>query len=240
MSQYERTELLLGKEKLDKLNNSTVLVVGIGGVGSYACETLARSGIGRLILVDKDDVSLSNLNRQIHATLNTVNKSKVHMMKERIQTFNPECEVICFKDFYSKELLAVWDYQIDVVIDAIDTMTSKMDLIEECALRKIPIISSMGMANRLDPTQVIITTLDKTSNDPVSKVMRELVKKRKFNKKITVAFSKEIPVKQNTVVNEDGATRKEKIPPASMIFVPAAAGLACGYYAITKCLERID
>lgn len=238
MSQYERTALLLGEENLDKLKNSTVMVVGVGGVGSYACEALARSGVGRLILIDKDDVSLSNLNRQIIANYNTVGLSKVDVMKDRILSYNPNCEVIGFKEFYSKDLTSIWEYKIDVVIDAIDTMTSKMDLIEECAIRKIPCISSMGMANRLDPTKVIVTTLDKTTNDPVAKVMRELVKKRRFNKKVVVAFSEEVPIKQNQIINEEGNTRKDRIPPSSMIFVPASAGLACAYYAIEKCLQK--
>lgn len=232
----ERVELLVGKDKVDALRQATVLIVGVGGVGSYAAEALARSGIGKLILVDHDVVALSNLNRQILATFDTIGKPKTQSMKTRIESFNQDCEVICINEFFSSELESIFDEKIDYVIDAIDTVTAKLDLIELCHRKKVPCISSLGMANRFDPSKVTQTTLDKTTYDPLAKALRDLVKKRKINYKIHVTFSTEIPFKQNVEINPDGKTRKERIPPASMIFVPAASGLLCASIVTRKLL----
>lgn len=223
----ERVELLIGSESVDKLRKSTVMVIGVGGVGSYAAEALARSGVGRLILIDHDVVALSNLNRQIHATFNRVGYSKTESMMHRIATFNNECEVICVDKFFSLELEHYFTEDIDYVIDAIDTVSAKLDCIELCRKKGIPCISSLGMANRFDPSKVSQTTLDKTTYDPLAKACRELAKKRNIRYKIPVVFSSEIPFKQNVELNPDGKTRKERIPPASVIFVPAASGLLC-------------
>ncbi len=235
----QRMELLLGEEKLAKLKQATVLIVGVGGVGSYAAEALARSGIKRLILVDKDEVALSNLNRQIHATYQSIGINKCEAMKERINTYRNDIEVICKPYFYDEskdeDLLA---YPIDFVVDAIDTMSSKLALIKFCRKNKLAFISSMGMANRLDPTKIMITDLSKTSYDPVAKIMRNLVKKEGIKGKIPVVFSSEIPIVQTKVVNENGTTRKEKMPPASSPFVPCAAGLAIASYVTTKIIEN--
>ncbi len=235
----QRIELLIKKEGLEALENSTVMIVGVGGVGSYAAEALARSRVGHLILVDKDAVEPSNLNRQIHSTLANLGKSKIQAMKERILSYNPECKVDLIETFFDQTSASLLDQDIDVVIDAIDTLSSKMDLIQACAYRKIPCISSLGMANRLDPTKVEITTLDKTSGDPLAKALRQLAKKRNYTRKIRVVFSSEVPIKQNTVVNQDGTTRKDRIPPASMVFVPAASGLACASWAMEQILKKV-
>lgn len=223
----ERVELLVGKEAVDKLRNATVMIIGVGGVGSYAAEALARSGIGKLILVDHDVVALSNLNRQIHATYQRVGRSKTESMMERISTFNESCKVICVDKFFSLELENYFTDEVDYVIDAIDTVTAKLDCIELCHRKGIKCISSLGMANRFDPSKVTQTELSKTTYDPLAKACRDMAKKRNIRYKIDVVFSTEIPFKQNVELNPDGKTRKERIPPASMVFVPAAAGLLC-------------
>lgn len=234
----QRMELLIQKEGIERLSIATVMVVGVGGVGSYAAEALARCGIGSLILVDGDTVAISNLNRQIHATYDTLHQSKTKVMKERIETYRKDCRVICYDMFYSaqqNELL--FQQPVDFVVDAIDTMSSKLDLIQYCLEHKIPFISSMGMANRMDPTKIEITDLMKTSYDPVAKIMRSMVRKHKIKGKIPVLFSTEQPMTQSLIVNEEGVTRKQKMPPASSPFVPSAAGLAAASYAVKNILN---
>lgn len=236
---FERNGLLIGEDGMKKLSEACVLVIGIGGVGSYAVESLARSGVGKLILVDGDEIAMSNCNRQMHANLQTIGKSKTEMMKERILSYHPACDVIVYDAFYDASLNAVlFKDKVDFVVDAIDTMSCKLDIIRYCKEHQIPFISSMGMANRLDPTKVMICDLSKTNYDPVSKIMRGLVKKAGIKGKIPVVFSSEQPIVQTQIINENGETRKQKMPPASMIFVPAAAGLAIGSYVITQLIER--
>ncbi len=233
----QRMELLIQKEGIERLSTATVMVVGVGGVGSYAAEALARCGIGSLILVDGDTVAISNLNRQIHATYDTLHQSKTKVMKERIETYRKDCRVICYDMFYSaqqNELL--FQQPVDFVVDAIDTMSSKLDLIQYCLEHKIPFISSMGMANRMDPTKIEITDLMKTSYDPVAKIMRSMVRKHKIKGKIPVLFSTEQPMTQSLIVNEEGVTRKQKMPPASSPFVPSVAGLVAASYAVRNIL----
>lgn len=227
----ERVELLIGEDKVKLLETKTVLIAGVGGVGSYAAEALARTGIGKLILVDKDVVSVSNLNRQIMATRDTINISKCQAMKERIHSYNPDCEVICEEVFLDETNIDMV-LKADFVIDAIDTVTSKIDLIEMCLKHHIPFISSLGMGNRLDPSCVEIRDLSKTEGDPLAKSVRSLVRKRNLNGKIPVLFSKEKPIVQNKEVNPEGETRKDRIPPASVVFVPAEAGLLAASYVV--------
>ena len=235
----QRMELLIQKEGIERLKNACVMVVGVGGVGSYAAEALARCGIGTLILVDGDTVAISNLNRQIHATYETLYQSKTKVMKERIETYRKDCHIICHDIFYNAEQNELLFQQpVDFVVDAIDTMSSKLELIRYCIEHKIPFISSMGMANRMDPTKIEITDLMKTNYDPVAKIMRNLVRKHKIRGKIPVLFSTEQPMTQSLIVNEDGATRKQKMPPASSPFVPSAAGLAAASYAIRVILNQ--
>ena len=227
----ERVQLLIGEEKTNLLETKCVLVAGVGGVGSYAAEALARTGIGKLILVDKDVVSESNLNRQIMATHDTIGIGKCIAMKERIHSYNPDCEVICKEVFLDKENIEMVQ-EADFVIDAIDTVTSKIDLMEICQKKGIPFISSLGMGNRLDPSKVVIKNLFETSGDPLARSVRSLVRKRGLNEDIKVLFSSEKPIVQNKEVNPEGKTRKDRIPPASVIFVPAEAGLLAASYAI--------
>lgn len=235
----QRMELLIGKEGLEELSNACVLLLGVGGVGSYAAEALARSGVGKLILVDGDNVAPSNLNRQLHATYATLGRSKTEVMKERIQTYRSDCEVICHNLFYDEEKNEqLFSEPVDFVVDAIDTMTSKLAIIRYCLSHKIPFISSMGMANRMDPTKIEITELMKTSYDPVAKIMRNLIRKQHIRGKIPVVYSSEHPITQHVIVNEEGTTRKQKMPPASSPFVPSAAGLAIASYAVTKILNK--
>lgn len=234
----QRIELLIGTEGLMILKQATVMVVGVGGVGSYTAEALARCGIGTLILVDGDTVAMSNLNRQIHATYLTLHQSKTQVMKERIETYRKDCHVLCYDLFYSGEKNAqLFSQPIDFVVDAIDTMSCKLDLIQYCLQEKLPFISSMGMANRMDPTKIEITDLMKTNYDPVAKIMRTLVRKHRIKGKIPVLFSSEQPSIQTKIVYEDGITRKQKMPPASSPFVPSAAGLAAASYVVRKLLE---
>nr|WP_307993112.1 tRNA threonylcarbamoyladenosine dehydratase [uncultured Niameybacter sp.] len=226
---FQRTEMLIGKEALDKLKNSKVAVFGIGGVGSYTVEALARTGVGNLVLIDSDTVCVSNINRQIHATTQTVGRPKVEVMKERILLINPEANVTIHQALYNaetaEELLST-DY--DYVVDAIDMVTSKIDLIVRCKEKGIPIISAMGAANKLDPTKLEVTDIYKTSVCPLAKVMRHELKKRRV-KKLKVVYSKE-PALTPTQPEPTGETPapgtwvRRQIP-ASVAFVPSVSGL---------------
>lgn len=237
---FIRNKLLLGENICDKLANLSILVVGVGGVGGYAVESLVRLGVKHLTLVDNDVVDISNFNRQIIACDCNLNKSKVEAFKERILNINGEAVVDCKQLLYCKENEEkIFDKHYDYVIDAIDTLSLKWELIKTCLSNNIEFVSCMGMGNKLDLKQIEITTLDKTINDPVSKKLREFAKKDKINSKsIPVIFSKELPYKQNKIVNEEGNTIKERIPPASIIFTPAVAGLLIGQYILEKTIGK--
>lgn len=223
-TELNRLELLVGKENLKKIQNSCVLIVGIGGVGSWAAEALARSGIGKLILMDMDTVALSNLNRQVMALYDTVGMDKTEAMRSRIQSYNRKTEVECIQKFFDLSCADIIS-RADFVIDAIDTVTSKIDLMQACIEADVPFVSSLGMGNRLDPSMVHLCTLQETSGDPLARSVRAMARKRGITQPVTVLFSSEKPAVQNTLVNPDGETRKQRIPPASSIFVPAEAGL---------------
>lgn len=232
LHQFSRTELAIGKEGLNVLKNSTVAILGIGGVGSFTAEALARSGVGRLVLVDKDDVDITNVNRQIHALLSTIGRSKVELMKERIADINPDCEVIALKMFYTEETYEeFFSHDLDYVVDACDTITYKIHVIKQCLQRNIPIISSMGAANKMDPTRLRVADISETSYDPIAKVIRKKLREAKIYKGVKVIFSTEIPVKQRhdtlqeIVANPKAKIRKAAMPPASNAFVPSVAGL---------------
>lgn len=217
---FIRTELLLGKEGIDKLKDSCVAVFGVGGVGSFASEALVRSGLGKIILVDYDIIDISNLNRQIHATTKTIGLPKVDVMKERLLDINPELDVVVYREKYNSETrhkLISKDY--DYVIDAIDMVTSKLDLIETCTNMGIPIISSMGAGNKLDPTAFAVGDIYSTHTCPLAKVIRHELRKRNI-KSLKVVWSKEKPMK----VNLEKEDRRKAIP-GSVAFVPSAAGL---------------
>ncbi|PHV71646.1 tRNA cyclic N6-threonylcarbamoyladenosine(37) synthase TcdA [Sporanaerobium hydrogeniformans] len=232
---FSRTEMLIGTEALEKLKKSTIAIFGVGGVGSYTVEALARSGIGKLVLIDYDEVCLTNINRQLHATYETIGKAKVELMKERIKVINPACEVTIFKAFYTPEtaeeqLKAEYDY----VVDAIDMVSSKLHLVERCKALGVPIISAMGAANKLDPTVLKVTDIYKTSMCPLAKVMRSELKKRGI-KKLKVVYSTEQPLKplhlegscpENCSCEGKGVAKVEKRQtPGSISFVPSVAGL---------------
>ena len=220
-----RTELLIGTDGLNKLKNSKVIVFGIGGVGSFTVEALARAGVGELILVDNDTVDISNLNRQIHATYNTVDKVKVEVMKERILTINKECNVVTKEMFITENNISeIIPNDIDYVVDAIDTVSSKLALAEYCYKNGIRIMSSMGTGNKLDPTQFRVTDVFKTKVCPLAKVMRAELRKRGV-KKLKVVYSEEIPM----VPNKGRAVPSQKRQtPGSISFVPPVAGMIIG------------
>lgn len=234
---FSRAEMLIGKEALEKLGQSKVAVFGIGGVGSYVVEGLVRCGVGKFVLVDDDCICLTNLNRQIHATRKTIGKPKVEAMRERILDINPKAEVTVHKKFYLPETedeLIQDDY--DYIIDAIDTVTGKIGLVMKAKEKGIPIICSMGTGNKLDPTQLEITDIFKTTVDPLSKVMRKELRARGITS-LKVLFSKEEPVKPVETEGSScaagcicppGTTRKcthRHTIPGSVSFVPPAAGL---------------
>lgn len=224
----ERSALLLGNEALEILKNKTVLVVGIGGVGSFCVEALARTGIGHLILVDKDKVESSNINRQLLATMETIDQVKVAVMKKRIQTLNPECKVDMYDCFYDCSMdEKIFSQKIDFVIDCIDSIKSKQDLAVACIQRDIPFLSSMGTARRLDPSKLEIMELEKTSYDPIAKRMRNWKRKNKIRNKIWVVCSTEPPRPV-----EAGK------PLPSMIFVPASAGLLLASECVKKLINK--
>ena len=224
----ERSALLLGNEALEILKNKTVLVVGIGGVGSFCVEALARTGIGHLILVDKDKVESSNINRQLLATTETIDQVKVIVMKKRIQTLNPECKVDTYDCFYDCSMdEKIFSQKIDFVIDCIDSIKSKQDLAMACIQRDIPFLSSMGTARRLDPSKLEIMELEKTSYDPIAKKMRNWKRKNKIRNKIWVVCSTEPPRPV-----EAGK------PLPSMIFVPASAGLLLASECVKKMINK--
>lgn len=222
---FSRTEMLIGTENLNKLKSSTVAVFGVGGVGSYTVEALARAGVGKLVLIDHDTVCISNINRQIHATSKTVGQSKAALMKARVLEINPEAEVIAYEEMYTAETadkLLSTDY--DYVVDAIDMVTAKIDLIVRCKAMNIPIISAMGAANKLDPTKLVVTDIYKTSVCPLAKVMRKELKARHV-KKLKVVYSTETPIKPDQNLKHGGAGAGRRQTPGSMCFVTSVSGL---------------
>ncbi|WP_078545424.1 tRNA threonylcarbamoyladenosine dehydratase [Litchfieldia alkalitelluris] len=245
LHQFSRNELAIGKQGLETLKNSTVAVLGIGGVGSFAAESLARSGVGRLVLVDKDDVDITNVNRQVIALLSTVGRPKVDIMKERIADINTECEVIALKMFYTEETYEqFFGYGIDYVVDASDTISYKIHLMKECLKRKIPIISSMGAANKMDPTKFKIADISKTHTDPIAKVIRTRLRKEGIRKGINVVFSDESPIVireeiRKEIANDQAKIRKAKMPPSSNAFVPSVAGLIMTSHVMKDLLKDV-
>lgn len=224
LHQFSRTELAIGPEGLEIMKNSTVAVLGIGGVGGMAVEALARSGIGRLILIDKDSVDITNVNRQIHALTTTVGQKNTELMVDRVKLINPECEAIALNMFYTEETYEeLFKLKPDYVIDASDTIIYKVHLIKECLSRGIPMISSMGAANKMDPTRFQVADISKTTYDPIARVIRQKLRKDGIKKGVKVVFSTEPPMKPrqdvtDKIVPENAPDRrKAKQPPASTI-----------------------
>ncbi|MDF0726811.1 tRNA threonylcarbamoyladenosine dehydratase [Cytobacillus sp. S13-E01] len=246
LHQFSRNELAIGKQGLETLKNSTVAVLGIGGVGSFSAEALARSGVGRLVLVDKDDVDITNVNRQLIALLSTVGRQKVELMKERIADINPDCEVIALKMFYTEDTYEqFFSYGLDFVVDASDTISYKIHLMKQCLERNIPIISSMGAANKMDPTRFKIADISKTHTDPIAKVIRTRLRKEGIRKGINVVFSDESPIvirediREEIVPDLNAKIRKAKLPPSSNAFVPSVAGLVMASHVVREMLKDI-
>lgn len=237
LTQFSRTELLFGKEAMDKLAGSKVAVFGIGGVGGYVCEALVRSGVGAFDMIDDDKVCLTNLNRQIIATRSTVGKYKTDVMRDRMLDINPNVEVEVHKCFFLPENADdfPWD-SYDYVVDAVDTVTAKIALVMKCKEKNIPIISSMGAGNKLDGSQFKVADIYKTKVCPLAKVMRRELKKRGV-KKLKVVYSEEIPTRpiedmaiscRNNCICPPGAEHKcteRRDIPGSVAFVPSVAGL---------------
>lgn len=245
LHQFSRNELAIGTEGLTQLKNATVAILGVGGVGSFAAEACARSGVGRIVLVDKDNVDITNVNRQLVAYLSTVGKSKSAVMKERIADINPACEVIDMHMFYTDETYEqFFALGIDYVIDASDTVIYKLHVIKECLKRNIPIISSMGAANKMDPTRFKIADISKTHTDPLAKVIRTKLRKEGIPKGVPVIFSDESPIVVRPDVVEqvgkpDAQIRKAQMPPSSNAFVPSVVGLFAASWVINTILKDV-
>ncbi len=231
-NQFSRTELLIGKQGIEKLKKSKIAIFGLGGVGSYVVEGLARAGIENFILVDNDIVELTNINRQIIATHKTLGKPKVEIAKTRILEINPKAKIETHQEFFNTESKEILDRTTTYIVDAIDTITSKIEIIVRARKLNIPIISSMGTGNKLDPTKFEVTDIYKTSICPLAKVMRKELKARGIPK-LKVVYSKEEPIKQNKEIekedkNEINSLEKcttKKQTPGSISFVPSVAGL---------------
>ncbi|MDD6655686.1 MAG: tRNA threonylcarbamoyladenosine dehydratase [Lachnospiraceae bacterium] len=237
LNQFSRTELLLGKDAMEKLKKSRVAIFGIGGVGGYVCEALVRSGVGAFDLIDDDKVCLTNLNRQLIATRKTVGQYKVDVMKERIQDINPEAEVRIYKCFFLPENAAEFPFEeYDYIVDAVDTVTAKIELVMKAQEKEIPIISCMGAGNKLDGSQFKVADIYKTKVCPLAKVMRRELKKRGV-KRLKVVYSEEAPIRpiddmaiscRTNCICPPGAKHKcteRRDIPGSTAFVPSVAGL---------------
>ena len=243
---FARFSMMVGEDGIDKLRNSRVIVFGVGGVGSYTVEALARSGVGHITMVDFDEISESNINRQLHSLRSTIGKSKIDVMKDRILDINPDCKVELVRRLVYDDVDEVLGNNIyDFVVDAIDVIGSKINLIEYCVKNEINIISSMGFGNKMHPEMVEIAKIKNTSVCPMARTIRSILKKKGITN-VPVAFSKEIPVQPNKseLFKEELPTEfreNNKIPrkttPGSNSFVPGTAGLVLASYVVRKLLE---
>ena len=237
LNEFSRTELLIGKEGMEKLANSRIAIFGIGGVGGYTVEALARSGVGQLDLIDDDKVCLTNINRQIIATRSSVGKYKVDVAKERILDINPKAIVNTYKMFYTPENAEEFDFSLyDYVVDAIDTVVGKLEIIERSKKANVPVISSMGAGNKMHPEMFEVADISKTSVCPLAKVIRQQLRKRKI-KNVKVVYSKETPIEpkedmaiscRNHYICPPGTVHKctnRRAIPGSNAFVPSVVGL---------------
>lgn len=216
-----RFELLVGKEAIESLKNKTVAIFGVGGVGGYVLEALVRSGVGHIAVIDNDIVSESNINRQIIATTKTIGLAKVDVAEQRAKEINPDVEIIKYKTFYLPENRDQFDFKrYDYVVDAIDTVTAKIDIVLQCKTLNVPIISAMGAGNKMNPTMLEVSDISKTEMDPLCKVMRRELRKRGINH-LKVVYSKEKALEPLELIQSEG----RRSTPGSSAFVPAAAGL---------------
>lgn len=250
LNQFSRTQLLLGQEAMEKLASKRVAIFGIGGVGGYVCESLVRTGIGHFDIVDDDKVCLTNLNRQIIATRSTVGKDKVEVMKERMLDINPKADINVHKCFFLPENADDFPFEeYDYVVDAVDTVTAKIEIIMRCQEKGVPVISCMGAGNKLDPSRFRVADIYKTTMCPLAKVMRREMKKRGV-KKLKVVFSDEKPVTpledmsiscKSNCICPPGAERKctdRRAIPGSTAFAPAVAGLILASEVVKDLVEE--
>lgn len=236
---FSRTELIYGKENMKKIFSSSVIVFGVGGVGGFAAEALVRAGIGKITIVDSDVVSVSNINRQIIALSSTVGMKKVDAAEMRFSDINPDCEIAKYDVFVTDDTIDLFDFSsYDYIVDAIDTVSAKLLLAEKADKLGVPIISSMGAGNKVDPTAFIISDIGKTYNDPLCRVMRRELKKRGI-KKLNVCWSDEMPIspKINSEDYEKPQNGRRAVP-GSVSFVPSSAGLAIAGYVINDIVEK--
>lgn len=222
---FDRLSSLIGKDKLDILSEKSILIIGIGGVGGYVLESLARSNIGTIIIVDPDIIDETNINRQILALKSTIGKNKVDVAEDRVRDINPNCKIIKYNKYFDKESIdEILNNKIDFIIDSCDSISSKKLLINEALDKNIDFISCMGTANKLDSTKLEIVDIRKTINDPIARIIRKYVKDNNITKKIMVLSSKEVPISNGNVL-------------ASNSFVPPVAGLLIGNYVIDKLIK---
>ena len=228
-----RTSFLVGDDGIKKLNNSNIIVFGVGGVGSFTVEALARAGVGNITIVDFDDVDITNINRQIPALHSTVGRYKVDVMEERILDINPNINIKKIRSLYNKDTSdEILTERYDYVVDAIDMVSSKIHLIETCEKKGLKIISSMGMGNKLDPTKIVVTDIHKTSTCPLAKVMRKELRDRGI-KKLKVVYSTEQPIELKKKVMNG-----RKVTPGSVSFVPSVGGLIIASVVINDLLNK--
>lgn len=229
MNEFIRSEILLGKAAMEKLKKSKVIIFGVGGVGSYVCEAIARSGVGAITVVDNDVVSQSNINRQLIALHSHLGRAKVDVVKERIEDINPKCSVTVYNMFYLPETAEEIDFsEYDYIIDAVDTVTAKLEIICRAKKAGVPVISCMGTGNKLEPSMLSITDIYKTKVCPLARVMRRELKERGI-KSLTVMYSEEkplVPMSDNPRI------------PGSVSFVPSVAGLMIGGYVVKELIKR--
>lgn len=233
---FVRTEMLLGKANMEKLKACRIALFGVGGVGSYAAEALARTGIGALDLVDHDTVSLSNLNRQLIATLETLGLPKVDVMEARLLSICPDIQIQKRPCFVSEATIGSFDFSLyDYVVDAVDTVTAKIAIIKAAQEADVPLISSMGCGNRLDPSRLYITDIYQTHMDPLAKVMRKRCREANI-RELTVLTSAEKPLKPDTALLSEEEPGRKKIPPGSVAFVPSVGGLMIASHVVRSLL----
>jgi tRNA threonylcarbamoyladenosine dehydratase len=245
---FSRTELIIGAQGLEKLANSKVVVFGVGGVGSFTVEALARAGVGELILVDYDDICLTNINRQLHALHSTVGDLKVEAMKKRVLDINPEIKVSAVREFYEQEKADHFlTPDVTYVVDAIDTVKSKISLVVECKKRGIPIVCSMGAGNKLNPTAFKVADISETTICPLAKAVRKLLRKEGIESGVKVVYSAEKPLEPNLAEvdckvncicpNKDGHCTKKRQIPGSISFVPSVVGLIIAGVVVNDILQ---
>ena len=222
---FQRVVSFVGEDNFNKIKNTTVLVVGVGGVGGYALEALVRSGIGKVIIFDYDKVDISNLNRQIITNKDNIGKNKVDVAYDRVKSINPQCDIVIHNTFLDKDSISILDnYKIDYIVDACDSVQAKKLLIDYSIEKDIKLIASMGTANKIDPSKLEIIDIRKTSYDPLAKILRKYVVDKKTNKKIMVVSTTEQPIRKDML--------------SSLIFVPATAGLLCANYIIRDIIKK--